>query len=91
VEAGVGNNQLSLFHYPFAEKEHVDVYLSGTPLEKNSFPHDFFNFLECMQELLRGHGGADLHHSIQEIPLGSITDRGCVVKKRGPNYAKIRM
>jgi hypothetical protein len=85
VEAGMRDYQVPALHFSLAVQEHVDVYLSGPPSERDAFPHDFFGFLECPQESLRGHGGADLNNSVQKITLGSIPDRGSVVKKRRPD------
>jgi hypothetical protein len=91
VEPGVGNGEILLPHYSLSIDQHIDIDLSGTSRKEDTFSHISFDLLEPVEESFRAAGSADLNHSIQKIPLRSIANGFCFVKKRAANDLALRV
>lgn len=91
VKPGVGDGEVSLPHYSRSIDQHIDIDLSGTSREEDIFSHISLDLLEPVEESFRAAESADLNHSIQKIPLRSIANGFCFVKKRASNNLALRV
>ena len=90
VQTGVGKDKIPRSHDSIPIEQQVNIYLPGSPTERNRPSQTTLCLLKPSQEFHRTEQRTDLENSIQKITLGSISYRRCVVKKRGLYHPNLR-